>query len=292
MTEHILHTNRKTLALSTPAIMGVLNVTPDSFSDGGRFVHIDTALAHVEQMNQWGVDIIDVGAESTRPYASDVSDKEELVRLTPIIKEIRNHFPNLLLSIDTSSPAVIEQMVDLGVDIWNDVRGLRRDGAVEMASRLALPVVIMHSRGEPSNMNNLTNYSNVVEDVITELSHHINRAMNAGVQRENIIIDVGMGFAKNYSHHVALMANLDKIITHFNLPMLFGVSRKRFLGEILNNFEPMTQHQPTDRDMIGMVAHLLAVQKGANIVRVHDVASMAQALKIWQIINTNNQKHI
>ncbi|WFF39311.1 dihydropteroate synthase [Moraxella nasibovis] len=278
-----LSANGKTLELSTPKIMGVLNVTPDSFSDGGRFTAIDTALRHVDEMMAWGVDIIDIGAESTRPNAAPVSDELELARLTPIVRELKKTHPNLWLSIDTSSPVVMEQMANLGADIWNDVRGLRRAGAVEMASRLDLPVVIMHSRGEPDTMNELAVYDDVVRDVVGELGASVQNALNAGVKRENIIIDVGMGFAKNHEHHVALMKNLDKIQAYFNLPMLFGVSRKRFLGEILGQFPPAQNHTPTDRDMIGAVAHLLAIQKGANIVRVHDAASMAQALKMWQI---------
>lgn len=279
-----LSANGKILELSTPKIMGVLNVTPDSFSDGGRFTATDAALRHVDEMMAWGVDIIDIGAESTRPNATPVSDELELSRLTPIVREIKKTYPNLWLSIDTSSPVVMEQMAHLGADIWNDVRGLRRAGAVEMASRLDLPVVIMHSRGEPDTMNELAVYDDVVHDVVSELGVSVQNALNAGVKRENIIIDVGMGFAKNHEHHAVLMQSLDKIIGHFNLPMLFGVSRKRFLGEILGQFPSAQNHTPTDRDMIGAVAHLLAIQQGASIVRVHDVASMAQAVKMWQII--------
>lgn len=281
-----LHFNNKTLDLSTPKIMGVLNVTPDSFSDGGRFNTTDTAIRHADKMRRWGVDIIDVGGESTRPNAPSVDTDTELGRVIPVVQALRSEFGDeLWLSLDTSNPVVMEQGIKAGADMVNDVRGLRQDGACDMVARLGCPVVIMHSRGEPSNMNRLANYDDVVGEVIGELDRGIQNALNAGVRHENIVIDVGMGFAKNHAHHVALMNNLDNIIAHFNLPMLFGVSRKRFLGEILNTFAPAHDHTLADRDVLGTVAHLLAIQKGASIVRVHDVAMMAQAIKMWQTVS-------
>lgn len=284
-----LYFNNKTLSLSTPKIMGVLNVTPDSFSDGGRFNSIDTALRHADEMIRWGVDIIDIGGESTRPNALSVATNTELDRVIPVVKALRSEFgKDIWLSLDTSNPAVMEQGICVGADMVNDVRGLRRDGACDVIAHLDCPVVIMHSRGEPDTMtqtmNSLANYDDVVREVMSELDRDIQNALNAGVRRENIVIDVGMGFAKNHAHHIALMQNLDKIQAHFNLPMLFGVSRKRFLGDILSTFPIAQDHTPTDRDVIGTVAHLLAIQKGASIVRVHDVAHMAQAIKMWQTI--------
>lgn len=281
--------NNKTLSLSTPKIMGVLNVTPDSFSDGGRFNSIDTALRHADEMIRWGVDIIDIGGESTRPNAPSVATDTELDRVIPVVEALRAEFgKDVWLSLDTSSPAVMEQGVRAGADMVNDVRGLRRDGVCDVVARLDCPVVVMHSRGEPDTMtqtmNSLANYDDVVREVISELDRDIQNALNAGVRRENIVIDVGMGFAKNHAHHITLMQHLDTIIAHFGLPMLFGVSRKRFLGEILSTFVPAQDHAPTDRDVIGTVAHLLAIQKGASIVRVHDVAHMAQAIKMWQML--------
>lgn len=286
----ILHFNHKTLDLSTPRIMGVLNVTPDSFSDGGRFNSIDTALRHADEMIRWGVDIIDIGGESTRPNAPSVATKTELDRVIPVVQALQAEFgKDVWLSLDTSNPVVMEQGIHAGADMVNDVRGLHRDGACDVVARLDCPVVIMHSRGEPDTMtqtmNSLANYDDVVREVISELDRDIQRALNAGVRRENIVIDVGMGFAKNHAHHITLMQSLDTIIAHFGLPMLFGVSRKRFLGEILSTFAPAQDHLPTDRDVIGTVAHLLAIQKGASIVRVHDVAHMAQAIKIWQMVS-------
>lgn len=281
-----LHFRQKTLDLSKSKIMGILNVTPDSFSDGGRFDSVDNALRHVDEMLAWGVDIIDIGGESTRPNAPVVDTDTELHRVVPVIEALRAKFGDeLWLSLDTSNPTVMAKGIQAGVDIINDVRGLRRTGACEVVAKLDCPIIIMHSRGEPDTMNGLACYENVVADVMNELGQNVQNALNAGVKRDKIIIDVGMGFAKNYEHHVALMQNLDNIQAHFDLPMLFGVSRKRFLGEILNTFAPAQDHKPTDRDMIGAVAHLLAIQKGANIVRVHDVASMAQALKMYQTVS-------
>lgn len=281
--------HKKFLNLTTPRIMGVLNVTPDSSSDGGRFNTLDTALRHVEQMIKWGVDIIDIGGESTRPNAPIVSVQDELDRVIPTVLAIRQNFGDeIWLSLDTSQPAVMEQGIRAGVDMVNDVRGLTRMGACDVVARLDCPVVIMHSRGEPDDMtktmDDLATYDDVVADVIDELGVRVNRAIKAGVKREHIIIDVGMGFAKNHEHHVALMKHLDKIITHFDLPMLFGVSRKRFLGKILSEFDDMANHSPTDRDTMGTTAHLLAMQKGVSIVRVHNVEQMAQARKMWQLL--------
>lgn len=284
-----LHSHAKILDLSTPKIMGILNVTPDSFSDGGRFDTVDNALRHVDEMMSWGVDIIDIGGESTRPNAPLVDTDTELSRVLPVIGAIRERFgDDVWLSLDTSNPVVMEQGMQAGADIVNDVRGLRVAGACDVVASLDCPVVIMHSRGEPdvmtTTMNDLATYTDVVGEVASELEQCVQNALNAGVKRSNIIIDVGMGFAKNHDHHVALMQNLDKIQAHFNLPMLFGVSRKRFLGEILSTFPSACNHIPTDRDMMGTVAHLLAIQQGANIVRVHDVAMMAQAIKMWQMV--------
>lgn len=282
-----LHAHGKTLELSTPKVMGILNVTPDSFSDGGRYHGVDRAMAHVESMIADGVHIIDIGGESTRPNAATVSTDEELRRVVPVVQAIRQHFGDeIWLSVDTSNPQVMQAGVESGADIINDVRALRRDGAVQMAASLGVPVVLMHSRGEPDTMNELAVYTDVIREVIDELSHSIERAVSAGVAREQLVIDVGMGFAKTYEHHKVLMSQLDTFIEEFDLPMLFGVSRKRFLGEILQRtgLDSLQNHQPHDRDIIGAGMSLLAVQQGASIVRVHDVAKSVQMLSMWQQI--------
>lgn len=282
-----LHAHGKTLELSTPKVMGILNVTPDSFSDGGRYHGVDRAMAHVESMIADGVHIIDIGGESTRPNAAIVSTDEELWRVVPVVQAIRQHFGDeIWLSVDTSNPQVMQAGVESGADIINDVRALRRDGAVQMAASLGVPVVLMHSRGEPDTMNELTVYTDVIREVIDELSHSIERAVSAGVAREQLVIDVGMGFAKTYEHHKVLMSQLNTFIEELDLPMLFGVSRKRFLGEILQRtgVDSLQNHQPHDRDVIGAGMSLLAVQQGASIVRVHDVAKSVQMLSMWQQI--------
>ncbi len=282
-----LHAHGKTLDLSTPKVMGILNVTPDSCSDGGRYHGVDRALAHAESMIADGVHIIDIGGESTRPNATAVGTDEELRRVVPVVQAIRQHFGDeIWLSVDTSNPQVMQAGIESGADIINDVRALRRDGAVQMAASLGVPVILMHSRGEPDTMDELAVYTDVVREVIDELSHSIERAVSAGVAREQLVIDVGMGFAKTYEYHQVLMTQLDTFIRQFELPMLFGVSRKRFLGEILQRtgLDSLQNHQPHDRDVIGAGMSLLAVQQGASIVRVHDVAKSVQMLSMWQQI--------
>ncbi|OOR90609.1 dihydropteroate synthase [Moraxella bovis] len=262
--------------------MGILNVTPDSFSDGGQFTATHTALARVDEMLRQGADIIDIGAESTRPNATPVTDDLELARLTPIVREIKKTYPNLWLSIDTSNPAVMAQMADLGADIWNDVRGLSRAGAVETASRLALPVVLMHSRGEPLTMDKMAVYDDVLAEVSAELGGLVDKAVQAGVRRENIVLDVGMGFAKEYGHHIDIAKNLGEF-GKLGYPMLFGVSRKRFVGEILaeSGIETLANTNPAERDTASTALALFAVAQGVGIVRTHNVAQVAQSLAVW-----------
>lgn len=277
----------KVLDLSTPKVMGVLNVTPDSFSDGGRFNSVDRAVAHARQLVLDGADIIDIGGESTRPNATPVLLDDELARVVPVVRAVRQELGDKLwLSVDTSSPAVMEQAIMAGADMINDVRALSRDGACQMASDLACPVVLMHSRGEPSTMGDLAVYDDVVADVVRELSASIDRAVGAGVKSENIVIDVGMGFAKHYAEHKRLMNELSAVGEMLNYPMLFGVSRKRFLGELLGQmpFANLQNHTPSDRDGLGVLAHFVAVLQGASIVRVHDVKMMSQAAWFWRLM--------
>lgn len=278
----------KQLDLSQPHVMGILNVTPDSFSDGGKFNNIKAALTHCEQMLQQGATIIDIGGESTRPNASPVTVEEECSRVVPVVEAIRQQFGNQIwLSIDTSSPKVIEQAVQAGADIWNDVRALSREGASEMAAKLNIPVVLMHMRGEPTTMNAKASYQDVLQEVMAELKQRIDCAVQAGVELNNIIIDPGFGFAKNYEHHKTLLNQLSEL-HQLQLPILFGISRKRFLGEVLNRTElpAFSEHQATDRDGVGMAAALLAFQQGASIVRTHNVGLTMQGLALWQQLNS------
>ncbi len=285
---HQLTFRGKVLDLSTPKVMGILNVTPDSFSDGGQFNSVEKALLHAKQLIQDGADIIDIGGESTRPNAAPVLADEELTRVVPVVRAIRQTLGDeVWLSVDTSSPIVMEAAIKNGADMINDVRALRRDAACQVASELGCPVVLMHSRGEPSTMDALANYDDVVADVVRELKASIDKATMAGVKQENIVIDVGMSFAKNYQHHKQLMNELKRVQELLNYPMLFGVSRKRFLGELLQKmpFADLQNHTPMDRDGLGVLVHFMAILQGASIVRVHDVKMMAQAVAFWKLMN-------
>ena len=273
----------KILDLSQPHIMGILNVTPDSFSDGGQFNAIDKAVAHCQQMVEAGATIIDIGGESTRPNADAVATDEEIQRVIPVVQAIRQYCgDSIWLSIDTSNPAVIQAAFEVGADIWNDVRALKRDGAAVMAAQLDIPVMLMHMRGEPTTMNNLAQYDDVISEVQTELEARIDEVISMGVKREKIIIDPGFGFAKNYEHHCALLSQLKRLQT-LGLPMMFGISRKRFLAEVLTKtgVQALATTQPLERDTVGTAAGIFALQQGASIIRTHNVAMMQQAVALW-----------
>ncbi|MDO4224218.1 MAG: dihydropteroate synthase, partial [Acinetobacter sp.] len=250
-------------------------VTPDSFSDGGRYQHIDQAVARAEQMIAEGATILDIGGESTRPNAPKVSLEEELQRVIPVVQAVA-HLP-VLLSIDTSQPEVIRQAVQAGADIWNDVRALSRPHAIETAAALDIPVILMHMRGEPDTMNGLAQYDDVCREVRDELLQRVQQVQAGGVKAEHIILDLGFGFAKNTQHNVQLVRHFTDFMD-LGYPLLAGASRKRFIGDLLN----ITQ---ADERVMGSVAtHLLCVQQGASIVRVHDVKATADALNIWKNI--------
>ena len=284
----------KTLDLSQPHVMGILNVTPDSFSDGGQFTAIDSAITHAKDMIGAGATIIDIGGESTRPNAAAVSTEEEVQRVVPVVKAIRQQLgdigKDIWLSIDTSNPIVMQAAFEAGADIWNDVRALKREGAAEMAAKLDIPVMLMHMRGEPTTMNNLAQYDDVIKEVSTELTARIAEVTNAGVKREKIIIDPGFGFAKNYEHHCALLSQLERLQT-LGLPMMFGISRKRFLAEVLSKsgVEAFANTQALERDAVGTAAGIFALQQGASIIRTHNVAMMQQAVTLWQQLSAYNQ---
>ena len=284
----------KTLDLSQPHVMGILNVTPDSFSDGGRFTAIDSAITHAKDMISAGATIIDIGGESTRPNAAAVSTEEEVQRVVPVVKAIRQQLgdigKDIWLSIDTSNPIIMQAAFEAGADIWNDVRALKREGAAKMAAKLDIPVMLMHMRGEPTTMNNLAQYDDVIKEVSTELTARIVEVTNAGVKREKIIIDPGFGFAKNYEHHCALLSQLERLQV-LGLPMMFGISRKRFLAEVLSRsgVEAFANTQALERDAVATAAGILALQQGASIIRTHNVAMMQQAVTLWQQLSAYNQ---
>ncbi|MGP5100372.1 dihydropteroate synthase [Psychrobacter celer] len=292
-----IRSRNKVLDLSQPQVMGILNVTPDSFSDGGQFTAVDKALQHCKQLINEGATIIDIGGESTRPNAAPVATDEEVQRVVPVVTAIRQQLgemgQDIWLSIDTSSPTVMQAAFDAGADIWNDVRALRREGAAQLAAELNIPVMLMHMRGEPTTMNELAQYDEVVSDVSRELLARIGEVTCAGVKRENLIIDPGFGFAKDYEHHRALLTQLDKLQT-LGLPLMFGISRKRFLAQILtkSGVPAVATTQASERDAIGTAAGLLALQQGASIIRTHNVAMMQQAAALWQQLTEYHQASV
>lgn len=259
-----------------PYLMGILNVTPDSFSDGGLFVNRDSAINHVQQMIAEGADIIDVGGESTRPGAVAVSVDEECQRVIPVITAIRE-VSDIPVSIDTSKADVIKEAVSAGASMVNDVNALRAEGAVEITAKLDVPVCLMHMQGEPRSMQHAPVYTDVVQEVKDFLTQRIEVCLKAGIKRENIIIDPGFGFGKTLEHNLTLFKHLDEFKS-LNLPLLVGVSRKSMIGAVLDN-------APADNRLYGSVAlATLATWLGAKILRVHDVKATAEALKLCHAV--------
>lgn len=269
----ILICGELSLDLSQPQIMGILNVTPDSFSDGGQFHHKNNALVHAQKMIEEGASIIDIGGESTRPHAAPVSIEEELARVVPVV-EVLSQYP-VVLSIDTSTPEVMRAAVAAGAHIWNDVRALKRPFALETAADLDIPIILMHMRGEPNTMNALAQYEHVTQEVKAELVERIDAAIAAGVRHEHIILDAGFGFAKNTAQNLKLLQEFWQL-NELGYPLLSALSRKRFVGEVLNGADT------AQRDIASVTGHLLSIQQGASIVRTHNVKAMADAIKMWQ----------
>jgi dihydropteroate synthase len=260
------------LDLSQPRVMGVLNRTPDSFSDGGRFTGLDAALAQVERMLHEGAHIIDVGGESTRPGAAEVGVQEELDRVLSLIERIHAAF-GALISVDTSKPEVMKAAVVAGAAMINDVYALRRPGALEAAAASGAALCLMHMQGEPRTMQKDPYYGDVMEDVKGFLEDRAGAAQAAGVVRERIVVDPGFGFGKNLEHNLTLLRRLPEIAA-LGHPVLVGLSRKSMIGTLLGG-------KPVEERMQGSVAAaVIAVQNGASIVRVHDVAPTIEALKI------------
>jgi len=272
----ILRCGELSLDLSVPHVMGILNVTPDSFSDGGKHNGKLQAIAHAQQMIADGATVIDIGGESTRPGASLVEVDEEIRRVVPVVEALAEL--DVVISIDTSQPEVIQAAVAAGAHIWNDVRALTRPNALETAAKLNIPVIIMHMRGEPTTMNGLDQYDNVTLDVMTELSQRVSDALKAGVKAENIMIDPGFGFAKNAKQNLKLLKEFHQL-NQLGYPILSALSRKRFIGEALGGAD-------AGQRAVGSVAgHLLSIQQGACMVRAHDVKAMSDAIKVWQAMN-------
>ncbi|BEH15943.1 MULTISPECIES: dihydropteroate synthase [Marinobacter] len=257
--------------LSRCQVMGILNVTPDSFSDGGRFTTADAALVRARTMVEDGASFIDVGGESTRPGAEPVSTQEELDRVCPVVEAIAREL-DTVISVDTSNPAVMEEVVRLGAGLINDVRALQREGAPEVAAKAGVPVCIMHIQGEPDTMQNNPRYHNVRRDVSSFLTERMRVVEKAGVRPENIILDPGFGFGKTVDHNIQLLATLEQLhlLGH---PLLIGVSRKSMLGAI-------TGRDVNERLPASLAAATISAMKGASILRVHDVRETVDAVKV------------
>lgn len=257
---------------SSVQVMGILNVTPDSFSDGGRFHACDRALRHVEQMLSEGVDIIDVGGESTRPGAASVSVEEEMERVIPVITAIRERF-DVALSVDTSKPEVMLAAVSAGADLINDVCALQQSGALMACAQLTVPICLMHMQGQPHTMQQSPHYHDVVQDIAQFFQERITACETAGIARQRLILDPGFGFGKTLSHNVELLHRL-AAFSDFGLLILVGLSRKSMIGALLDN-------RPVEGRLHGSVAGaVIAAMQGANVVRVHDVGATVDALKI------------
>ncbi|MFJ5183150.1 dihydropteroate synthase [Pseudomonas fulva] len=261
----------RVLDLSRTHVMGILNVTPDSFSDGGRFSQRDEALRHAEAMVAAGATLIDVGGESTRPGARPVSVTEELERVAPMVEAIHRHL-DVVVSVDTSTPAVMREAARLGAGLINDVRALERDGALDAAAATGLPVCLMHMRGEPGTMQDDPLYENVTQDVARYLQQRMVACADAGIEADRVVLDPGFGFAKTLAHNLSLFKHLEAL-HRLGRPLLVGVSRKSMIG--------LTLERPVDERLYGSLAlAALAVTKGASILRVHDVAQTVDVVRM------------
>lgn len=271
----ILDLAGKTLDLRRPRVMGILNVTPDSFSDGGRFLSPDAAEKQAERMIDEGADLLDIGGESTRPGAAAVALDDELARVVPIIERLYARF-DVPISIDTNKPGVMRAAVAAGAGMINDVNALRAPGAIEAAAVSGVPVCLMHMQGEPRTMQDAPQYRDPVADILEYLEDRTVACEQGGIARRRLLLDPGFGFGKTLEHNLALLGGLDRFAAT-GLPILVGISRKSMLGQI-------TGREVNDRVAGSIAAALIAVERGARIVRVHDVAATVDALKVWQAV--------
>lgn len=275
MQQRQLRCGDRTLDLRRPQVMGILNVTPDSFSDGGRFVSVPAALQQAERMVEEGATLIDVGGESTRPGAAPVSQQQELDRVIPVVECLRREL-GVVISVDTSTAAVMTESARAGAHLINDVRSLQRPGALTAAEKSGLPVCLMHMQGEPDSMQNSPRYADVVQDVLVFLRQRIDACVEAGIPRDQLLVDPGFGFGKTLHHNLSLMNRLDALAA-LQVPVLVGVSRKSMIGSVLN--------RPVDQRLFGSIAlAVMAVQKGARIIRAHDVAATVDAVRMAQAV--------
>lgn len=266
-----LKCGHRLLDLSRPVVMGILNVTPDSFSDGGAYPDTAQAAARARQMVEEGAELIDVGGESTRPGAAAVDSETEISRVVPVIEAIRASC-DAVISIDTSKPEVMQAAAAAGAAFINDVRALREPGALEVAASLEIPVCLMHMQGQPRTMQDAPDYDDVVTDVAAFLGERVESCSGAGIARERLVVDPGFGFGKTLRHNLLLLNNLHRL-TEFGLPVLVGISRKSMIGAILD--------RAVDQRLYGsLAAATISLMKGASIIRTHDVAPTVDALRV------------
>jgi len=257
-----------------PLVMGILNVTPDSFSDGGRYNTVDSATIRVEEMIKEGVDIVDVGGESTRPGAEPVSVEEESERIVPVIAEIKKRFPNIPVSVDTTKSEVAAKAIDVGADIINDISGLSFDNSMaELCAQKNVPVIIMHIKETPKTMQIAPSYNKLLPEMIESLQEKVEHALQNGIKKEKIIIDPGIGFGKSPQHNLFIVKHLEAFQI-FGMPILAGVSRKSIIGVITG------RNDPSERIIGTSVLNTLCIEKGVAIIRVHDVREARETLDI------------
>ena len=268
----MIKAGRFLLSLDTPLVMGIVNVTPDSFSDGGRFLSHQAAISHALQLVADGADILDIGGESTRPGAAPASTQEELDRVMPVIHALASG--NTPLSIDTQKPVVMAEAIRAGVSMVNDVSALRAPGALEISAASDSAVCLMHMQGEPRTMQENPTYGDVVAEVRSFLLARVEACIAVGIARERIVVDPGFGFGKSLGHNMALLSQLD-VFASLGLPVLAGLSRKAMFKALLNR-------ETSDRLVPSVVAALIAAQHGASILRVHDVRETRDALRLWK----------
>jgi dihydropteroate synthase len=267
------------LNIETPQVMGILNVTPDSFSDGGQFSRIDAALKQVEQMISDGAAIIDIGGESTRPGAKDVTEQDELDRVIPVLNAIKKRF-NVIISIDTSKAKVMSEAIIHGAGIINDVRALQNEGCLKaVAQSQDVAICLMHMQGLPRTMQNSPQYDDLILEITTFFQQRISTCEQAGISASRLILDPGFGFGKSLEQNYSLLANMAKFHS-LNLPLLAGLSRKSLIGNLLNR-------EVNDRLAGSLATAIIAVQQGAKIIRVHDVKETVDALKVLQATDIN-----
>ena len=267
----------RVLRLDRPRVMGIVNVTPDSFSDGGAHDTLEAAVAHGLQLVAEGADLLDIGGESTRPGSAPVPLDEELRRVVPVIEQLARQ-TQVPISVDTFKPEVMRAAVAAGAGMINDIHALRQEGALAAAADLGVPVVLMHMQGEPGSMQDTPQYDDVVAEVHRFLAERMFSAEMAGVAKKNLVIDLGFGFGKTTGHNMTLLARSERFL-ELGVPMLAGLSRKRSIGELTG------REDPRERVAGSVAAHLIAAQRGARILRVHDVAATVDALSVWAAVD-------